>query len=325
MRHETPFRRGRMTAALGLLAALLTVAPAAHAAAVPQDLTDAAAADPAATFDVIVDSSDASGTAAAATSDVLTAIPADGEGIARRFAVIDGVTAHLSGAQVLALSDDPRVSSILPDVETHPSAYTNTQVWPAATEVGKLWKKTGATIAIVDSGIDTSHGDFGPNQVIWSPQQDFTGGVNNTPGGDGFGHGTFVAGIAAGRGLNFAGASPNSNLVSLDVFDNDGNGTIGNVIAAADYIYTHPQLNIKVANFSLTGSTPSSFINDPLDRAVEALWRKGIVVVAAAGNYHAELPGVQYAPGNDPWVITVGAYDDMGTAGQTDDLVTGWS
>src|SRR5689334_7879018 len=101
MKHETPFRRSRMTAALGLLAALLTVAPAAHASAVPQELTDAAAADPAATFDVIVDSSDATGTAAAATSDVLTAIPADGEGITRRFAVIDGVTAHLSGAQVL--------------------------------------------------------------------------------------------------------------------------------------------------------------------------------------------------------------------------------
>src|SRR5215471_4263641 len=93
MRHETPFRRSRMTAALGLLAALFTLAPAAHAAAVPQELADAATANPAASFDVIVDSSNSNGSAYAATNAVLAAIPTDGESVTRHFAVIDGVTA----------------------------------------------------------------------------------------------------------------------------------------------------------------------------------------------------------------------------------------
>ena len=114
MRHETPFRRSRMTAALGLLAALFTLAPAAaHAAAVPQELTDAATADPAATFDVVVDSSNNDGSANIATSAVLDAIPAANTSVTLQFDVIDGLTAHLSGAQILALSDDARVSTII--------------------------------------------------------------------------------------------------------------------------------------------------------------------------------------------------------------------
>jgi serine protease AprX len=328
MKHETPFRRSRMTAALGLLAALFTLAPAAHAAAVPQELTDAAAADPAASFDVLVDSSTVNGTANAATTAVLNAIPTPGESITRHFAVIDGVTAHLSGAQVLALSDDARVSSIMPDVDMHPTAvsYSNPQVWPAVSELNTTWnKKNAPTIAIVDSGIDTSRGDIAPAQV--AHVEDFTGGVHNKANSDGYGHGTFVAAVAAGRGLGYAGASPSSKLISLDVFDDSGNGSIGDVIAAADWIYSNASTyNIQVANFSLTGSTPSSFVNDPLDKAVEALWLKGIVVVAAAGNYHT--PGddqVLYAPANDPFVITVGAYGDNGTLASSDDAAADWS
>jgi serine protease AprX len=317
-----------MTAALGLLAAMFTLAPAAHAAAVPQELTDAATADPAASFDVLVDSSNDNGSASTATSAVLATIPAAGTSITLEFDVIDGLTAHLSGAQILALSDDARVSSIIPDAEMEPTAYSNPQVWPAVTELNTTWTQSNApAIAIVDSGIDTTRADFGgTGQIV--RQVNFTSSGHNTSNGDGYGHGTFVASIAAGRGRDYAGASPSSRLVSLDVFDDDGNGTIGSVIAAADWIYrNYDKYNIKVANFSLTASTPSSFVNDPLDKAVEALWfNKGIVVVAAAGNYHT--PGVDkvlYAPANDPFVITVGAYGDNSSLDPSDDTVADWS
>jgi len=84
------------------------------------------------------------------------------------------------------------------------------------------------------------------------------------------------------------------------------------VINAAQWILDHKaQYNIRVANFSLHSASPSHFVNDPLDKAVEKLWFNGVFVVAAAGNYAVDgaASGVKYAPGNDPFVLTVGAAD----------------
>jgi serine protease AprX len=66
---------------------------------------------------------------------------------------------------------------------------------------------------------------------------------------------------------------------------------------------------------------------DPLDKAVETLWLSGIVVVAAAGNYGVDgrPSGVPFAPGNDPFVITVGADDVDGSVSTNDDYAAPWS
>ncbi|HYY33336.1 MAG TPA: S8 family serine peptidase, partial [Gaiellaceae bacterium] len=85
---------------------------------------------------------------------------------------------------------------------------------------------------------------------------------------------------------------------------------------------------IRVANFSLQATQPASFMYDPLDKAVEKLWFNGVVVVAAAGNYgvDGQPTTVAYAPGNDPFVITVGASDLNGTAtNPADDFAAPWS
>jgi serine protease AprX len=85
--------------------------------------------------------------------------------------------------------------------------------------------------------------------------------------------------------------------------------------------------NIRIANLSLHSGTASNFTTDPLDKAVEKLWFGGVVVVAAAGNYGSPTgpSGVLYAPGNDPFVITVGAIDIGGTKNRNDDLNAPWS
>src|SRR5204862_3630699 len=72
---------------------------------------------------------------------------------------------------------------------------------------------------------------------------------------------------------------------------------------------------------------PNSFMFDPLDKAVEKLWFNGVVVVAASGNYatNGQASGVPFAPGNDPFVITVGAADMRGTFWVSDDTVAPWS
>ena len=119
-----------------------------------------------------------------------------------------------------------------------------------------------------------------------------------------------MAGIAAGSAPGYAGAAPNADIVMLDVMDDSGKGMTSDVIAAAGWIYENKsEYNIRVDNFSLHSGSIGPFYNDPLDRAVEKLWFGGVVVVAAAGNYGSATgpSGVRYAPGNDPFVITVGA------------------
>jgi serine protease AprX len=66
---------------------------------------------------------------------------------------------------------------------------------------------------------------------------------------------------------------------------------------------------------------------DPLDKAVEKLWFSGVVVVAAAGNYgvDGQPTGVPFAPGNDPFIITVGADDIDGSVSTMNDVAAPWS
>jgi len=181
-----------------------------------------------------------------------------------------------------------------------------------------------ATIAIVDSGIDATRPEFAGRILA---NVNLTTLPGNSPG-DGRGHGTFVAGIAAGKLAGKDGAAPNAKLVSIDVMDDQGMARTSDVIAAADWILANKaKYAIKVANFSLHSAVANSFMYDPLDKAVERLWFNGVVVVTAAGNYgYADRPsGVPFAPGNDPFVITVGASDTGKSVSTNDDTAAPWS
>ena len=180
------------------------------------------------------------------------------------------------------------------------------------------------TIAIVDSGIDAERGDFG-GRVIERVAPASHG--ENQPG-DGNGHGTAVASVAAGDGPGYTGAAPNARLVDVDVLDDEGAANVSDVIAAADWIYENRErLNIRVANFSLHGTSVASLASDPLDKAVERLWLSGVVVVTAAGNYavDGQESAVPFAPANDPFVLTVGATDTQGSYTVHDDVPAPWS
>jgi serine protease AprX len=110
--------------------------------------------------------------------------------------------------------------------------------------------------------------------------------------------------------------------------NDQGVARTSDVIAACQWILANKSTyNIRVANFSLHAANQSHFFQDPLDQAVEKLWFNGVVVVAAAGNYgFPDKPsGVPYAPGNDPFVITVGAIDIGGTKNVRDDTNAPWS
>ena len=85
------------------------------------------------------------------------------------------------------------------------------------------------------------------------------------------------------------------------------------------------EYNIRVLNLSLESTVAESYKTDPLDAAVEAAWFDGIFVVAAAGNRGPGGDAVSRAPGNDPYIVTVGAVDDQGTKEIADDVPATWS
>ena len=293
-------------------------------------LLDQAAANPNDFFDVIVQATKdrKSADVAGEVSDVLKGDPAKGTKLKRQFVSIAGTSATLSGKQILKLAQKDWVESIMLDAQTG-ATYSNNQLWVGATEI--LEKKTNPwtasfgfpAIAIVDSGVQ-ARTDFGSR--LKTQVSFVSGGLNSSS--DGFGHGTLVAGLAAGSASGYAGVAPKADIVSLDVLNDAGVGTMSDVIAACDWILQNKATyNIRVANFSLNAGSGASILYDPLDRAVEKLWLNGVVVVAAAGNYaiNGAASGVLFSPANDPFVITVGASDVNSTADNNNDFSAPWS
>jgi serine protease AprX len=251
----------------------------------------------------------------------------------RNLNLIHAVAVTIDANQLYALAKIKGLT-VTPDAPVKVSGYTSNQLWPYEAGLAKDWAGPGSptpstapTIAVVDSGVDASRPDFANGGVLGSVNLSTL--PNTLPGAaDGRGHGTFVAGIATGGADGYAGALPQSKVFSVKVINNDGIARTSDVINACQWILANKATyNIKVANFSLHSSNPASFLNDPLDKAVEKLWFNGVVVVAASGNYAVDgkPSGVNYAPGNDPFVITVGAVDLNGTWNPADDFNAPWS
>jgi subtilisin family serine protease len=181
----------------------------------------------------------------------------------------------------------------------------------------------GIGVAVIDSGVAGDLPDFATSPTDPTSRVVESAVVNPgaTEPGDPYGHGTHVAGIIAGNGWNlpssnplqgdYVGVAPQANLISIKAGDEQGNATVLDVIDGLQFAIDHQaDYNIRVVNLSLESDTPQSYLNDPLDAAAEAAWFHGIVVVAAAGNLGTAPDAVDYAPGNDPYVITVGSIND---------------
>lgn len=155
------------------------------------------------------------------------------------------------------------------------------------------------------------------------------------------GHGLHVAGIIARNGNKsyggnntywIRGIAPNANLISLRVLDTNGKGQDSWVISAIQAaINLKSQYNIRVMNLSLGRPVSGPCATDPLCQAVQQAWQAGIVVVVAAGNdgrnnsAGTQGYGTISAPGNSPYVITVGAINTLGTLSRGDDKITSYS
>jgi serine protease AprX len=318
--------------AMAALAALTLIVPLSAGADnggkgqpsfVTPGLLDKANSDPGKRIHVIVQST-------SGVSGALDSLNGLGAEVRRKLSSANAVAIDITAGKLASLEKTSGLT-VTPDSPVQLSA-TSTQLWPYTSGASWLWGSTlspapqAPTIAVVDSGIDAKRADFDGGGRV-AAQVNLASTTPNSSG-DGRGHGTFVAGIAAGSAAGYAGVAPNAKIVSLDVMNDYGTARTSDVIAACDWILANKSTyNIRVANFSLHSSARNHFYNDPLDRAVERLWFNNVFVVAAAGNYGtgSSPSGVMYAPGNDPFVMTVGAIDLGASVLSSDDTAAPWS
>jgi serine protease AprX len=255
----------------------------------------------------------------------------------RGLRAINGHAGELPNRALAALAASPWIESVSEDrLVAGTMERTAATVRAAAVRETFGYDGSGIGVAIIDSGITSWHDDLAGPQTSTQRVVRFVDFVNGQEAAyDDYGHGTHVAGIVAGNGHDSGGArsgiAPGVHLIVLKALDASGTGRISAVIAALDYVIAHrTELNIRVVNLSLRAGVHESYESDPLTLAARRAVREGIVVTAAAGNLGRSAEGrMQYggitAPGNAPWVLTVGASSHMGTTDRSDDSVATFS
>ena len=178
----------------------------------------------------------------------------------------------------------------------------------------------GVRIAVVDTGVADS-----PDLGARLSHHDVSGTWQPGEARDAHGHGTFVAGIAAGSGTasggRWAGVAPGAQVLDVRVADDDGATDLATVLLGLERA---ADLGADVVNLSLSSGSPLPWQVDPLTVALDRLWAAGTVVVVPTGN-DGPGQGSVTSPGTDPTLLTVGALDENLTADRGDDRVPSFS
>ena len=210
-------------------------------------------------------------------------------------------------------------------------------VWGKTGPGGRKLTGHGVGVALVDTGVAPVEGLLTAGKLVNGPDLSFESQVANTRYLDGYGHGTHMAGIIAGRDSavsagnesddkHFVGMAPDARLVNVKVGAADGGADITQVIAAVDWVVANrASHNIRVLNLSYGLDSPLPSTSDPLAHAVENAWRAGIVVVAAAGNDGESGATRLTNPALDPYVIAVGSSDHAGNPDRTRARIGTWT
>lgn len=224
---------------------------------------------------------------------------------------LKGYSATMPVADVQALRRDPRVAYVTADRTVHTEAQTlptginRIDGELSSTVSGNGSGSVNVDVAVIDTGISTSH-----------PDLNVVGGrvCNGSTFNDQNGHGSHVAGIIAARdnGSGVVGVAPGARLWAVRVLNASGSGTFSQVICGVDWVTAHAS-TIEVANMSLggsgfdpgTGCSTGDALHDAICRSVRA----GVTYVVAAGNNNANAANTVPAAYNE--VITVSALADF--------------
>jgi subtilisin family serine protease len=221
--------------------------------------------------------------------------------------VLNGVATTLSGAEVERVRHLPYVDYVSEDLPVEALLDDSVPLINA----DDVWndpnlgaKGDGVTIAIIDTGIDYTHPDLGGCSEV-GPECRVVGGYdfinNDADPMDDHGHGTHVAGIAAGNG-GIVGVAPDATLLAYKVLNLGGSGSFSTVIAGVEQAVED---GADVMNLSLGGWGHG---NDAMAQAVNNAVDAGVVAAVAAGNSGPGFFSI-LTPGAAANAITVGATD----------------
>ena len=276
---------------------------------------------------VIVSGADGAG------SLVERAVRAAGGTHEKSLPIINGVSVDVPADRLAQLSRAVGVTAVTKnrrvqlsgstwDDTTSSSGYT----WSSG--AASSWSATGSgagvSVAVLDTGVSLVNDLSG--RVMSGP--DLSGENKNTV--DSYGHGTVMAGIIAGNGADSQpaprkGIAPAAQIISVKVAGANGSTDVSTVLAGMSWIGAfRDTYNIKVLSLSWGVPSTQNPAIDPLNYGVEKLWSMGVTVVVAAGNSGPNA-GTILKPGDDPLVVTVGAFDDRGDLLPDNDVVPSWS
>jgi len=312
---------GRHWAALGLAGALtlpLLAAPASGA-------TPTASTAPFRTVVVLA------GDLATGAGQAAVAVRAAGGRVLDSLPLVGGVSAELPASARLAPS-----YTVVPDRRlTLTGEATAAATAPSSTVRATLGlppagnEGSGVTVAVVDTGIADVADLAGQVRASFDLTDRGRDRDDIRTSGDGYGHGTFMAGLIAGTGASSGGAvrgvAPGAKLVDVKVADERGETSLIRVLRGLSVLSSHGRrLGVRVVNLSLSSGSTLPYQLDPLNLALQGLWDRGMVVVVPSGNTDGAAGSVT-SPGNDPTLLTVGGLDEAATAARGDDGVAAWS
>lgn len=263
------------------------------------------------------------------------AVRAAGGSVGRALPLSGGFAADLPSSMQARLAAHPAVRTVTAnaavtmsdtsyDLQKYDALPPDT-AWPTSTGLTAVPAGVdgrGVTVAVLDTGL-TRNADLGDRVVAR---------VDMAPDGTGYdqyGHGSHMTGLVAGDGTasggRWKGAAPGANIVSVKVAGWNGATDVSQVLAGLEWVAAHKeQYGIRVVSLSFGTDSSQKTSYDPLNHAVQRLWRSGVLVVVAAGNRGDGGSKID-KPGDDPYVVTVGAADTKMTEATGDDEVAPFS
>ncbi|WP_374928743.1 cell wall-binding repeat-containing protein [Kytococcus sedentarius] len=244
--------------------------------------------------------------AQAFTTQAVEAYEAQGLKVTSTYTTLSGFAAELTPAQVKQLKADPTVASVTKNARME---VRDTQEQPPSWGLDRIdqqdlplddaftYPTTGAgvTAYVIDTGIHPTHQEFSGRI---QPGFDSTG---ETQDGlkDCHGHGTHVAGTAAG---SMVGVAKGAAVVPVRAFTCEGESWMDDSLRGIDWVATNAE-GPSVLNMSMGPTAPGEY--PELDAAITRLQDAGVLTAMAAGNDRADA--CEYGPGNGPSGINVAA------------------